>query len=165
MYLKLTNVVILNVIVKKSCNWSNITVLFFTAISAPIPILGSHDAGNIIKGGVCTIYNQYFAIFGSVVAFFLPLCVMIVVHLLTIRILRQQITVVSSMMNTTRESRLSCNRTLRVSTVSSNNHKQLLLNDSTKQKSIGEFLIQMIFFDGNYQLASLVFFISKFHTL
>jgi len=106
------------------------------AISAPIPILGSHDADNIIKGGVCTIYNQYFAIFGSVVAFFLPLCVMIVVHLLTIRILRQQITVVSSMMNTTRESRLSCKRTLRVSTVSSNNHKQLLLNDSTKQKSI-----------------------------
>ena len=112
--------------------------------------MGSHDADNIIKGGVCTIYNQYFAIFGSVVAFFLPLCVMIVVHLLTIRILRQQITVVSSMMNTTRESRFSYNRALRVSTVSSNNHKQLLLNsskhDSTKQKSIGEFLIQMIFF-------------------
>ena len=100
---------------------------------------------------MCTIYNQYFAIFGSVVAFFLPLCVMIVVHLLTIRILRQQITVVSSMMNTTRESRFSYNRSLRVSTVSSssNNHKQLLINsskdDSIKQKSVGEFLILTIF--------------------
>jgi len=108
------------------------------AISAPIPVLGLHDPENIIKNGVCSIYNQYFAIFGSVVAFFLPLCVMIVVHSLTIRILHQQITIVSSMMNTMRESRFSYNKALRVSTVSSsNNHKQLLLN-SNKHDSINQ---------------------------
>ncbi|KAK3095462.1 hypothetical protein FSP39_014976, partial [Pinctada imbricata] len=57
------------------------------AISSPITILGMIDDKNIIAQGQCIINNDYFKLYGSLCAFFIPLFVMIFSYSLTLFIL------------------------------------------------------------------------------
>merc|ERR1719322_2071862 len=61
------------------------------AISIPIPIIGIRHPSYILKQDYCAIYISEFAVVGSIVAFFLPLIIMTVIHYLTIRSLQKEI--------------------------------------------------------------------------
>ena len=69
----------------------DILKVFFAAISIPIPIIGIRHPSYILKQDYCAIYISEFAVVGSIVAFFLPLIIMTVIHYLTIRSLQKEI--------------------------------------------------------------------------
>lgn len=73
------------VIVKIMLVW----VLSF-AITSPITILGFLDHKNILNNGECALTNEYFIIYGSTAAFFIPLGIMVITYGLTVRLLHKQ---------------------------------------------------------------------------
>ena len=58
-------------------------------LSSPIIILGLHDTKNILQHGNCALYNPHFIIFGSIISFIIPLFVMIIMYILTVRRLQK----------------------------------------------------------------------------
>nr|WNH96633.1 5-HT2-2 [Sinonovacula constricta] len=60
------------------------------AISSPIMILGFVDETNILNKDQCVLSNNYFIIYGSVSAFFIPLGIMCLLFGFTIYLLRSQ---------------------------------------------------------------------------
>ncbi|XP_076807132.1 D(2) dopamine receptor-like isoform X1 [Clavelina lepadiformis] len=72
------------------------TVAF--GIAVPLPIIGRRDRENLFVGDMCAINVPEFAIYGSLVAFFLPLVIMFIMYTLTIRTLQKQARLVSSML-------------------------------------------------------------------
>nr|XP_032828017.1 5-hydroxytryptamine receptor 2B-like [Petromyzon marinus]XP_032828018.1 5-hydroxytryptamine receptor 2B-like [Petromyzon marinus] len=60
-------------------------------IASPIPVLGLQDQQHVFVNGACILNIQNFIIYGSVVSFFLPLLIMVVIYVLTIRLLRGQV--------------------------------------------------------------------------
>lgn len=56
-------------------------------VSSPIFILAVKDKKTVFNHGVCVPTNKDFVIYGSVFAFYIPLTIMIVTYVLTIRIL------------------------------------------------------------------------------
>ncbi|XP_078470049.1 5-hydroxytryptamine receptor 2B-like [Lampetra planeri] len=60
-------------------------------IASPIPVLGLQDQQHVFVNGACVLNIQNFVIYGSVVSFFLPLLIMVVIYVLTIRLLRGQV--------------------------------------------------------------------------
>ncbi|XP_045200212.1 5-hydroxytryptamine receptor 2C-like [Mercenaria mercenaria] len=60
------------------------------AISSPVTVLGVLDESNIFNNRQCTLTNNEFIIYGSILAFFIPLIIMVVSYGLTIRLLHKQ---------------------------------------------------------------------------
>ncbi|XP_052784856.1 5-hydroxytryptamine receptor 2C-like [Mya arenaria] len=60
------------------------------AITSPITILGILDHKNILNNNQCALTNEYFIIYGSTGAFFIPLGIMVITYGLTIRLLHKQ---------------------------------------------------------------------------
>lgn len=60
------------------------------AISSPVTVLGILDESNILNNRQCMLKNNGFIIYGSILAFFIPLVIMVVSYGLTIRLLRKQ---------------------------------------------------------------------------
>lgn len=60
------------------------------AIASPIILLSVLDPENVLHHNTCAIFNQYFLIYGSLAAFFIPLLIMLIAYSLTIHILNQQ---------------------------------------------------------------------------
>lgn len=60
------------------------------AISSPITVLGFVNSANVLNNRHCVLANDYFVIYGSILAFFIPLFIMIVMYTLTIHILYKQ---------------------------------------------------------------------------
>ena len=60
------------------------------AITSPITILGFVNQSNVLNNGQCALTNEYFIIYGSTGAFFIPLGIMVITYLLTVRLLRKQ---------------------------------------------------------------------------
>jgi uncharacterized membrane protein len=54
-------------------------------------VLGAINPKNIIINGQCLIYNNFFVIYGSVVSFVIPLIIVIITYVLTVRRLKEQI--------------------------------------------------------------------------
>lgn len=63
-------------------------IVSFT-ISSPISIFGLIDDGSVFNDHICVITIKEFVIYGSIFAFYIPLCIMILTYTLTIRILWQ----------------------------------------------------------------------------
>lgn len=58
-------------------------------ISSSITVLGIINTSNIMpQPGVCVINNRAFFVFGSLVAFYMPMLVMVVTYVLTVQLLR-----------------------------------------------------------------------------
>ena len=70
-----------------------ISLIWFIAIflSSPLIVLGMINPLNIKIDGQCLINNQFFVIYGSVVSFVIPLIIVIVMYILTVRRLKEQI--------------------------------------------------------------------------
>jgi hypothetical protein len=70
-----------------------ISLIWFIAIflSSPMIVLGMINPYNIIINGQCLINNQFFVIYGSVVSFVIPLIIVIIMYILTVRRLKKQI--------------------------------------------------------------------------
>ena len=60
------------------------------AIASPIILLSLLNPENVLHGGNCAIFNNYFLIYGSLAAFFIPLIIMLIAYSLTIHILHKQ---------------------------------------------------------------------------
>nr|WNH96634.1 5-HT2-3 [Sinonovacula constricta] len=60
------------------------------AITSPITILGIVDQKNVLNNKQCALTNEYFIIYGSTAAFFIPLGIMITTYGLTVRLLHKQ---------------------------------------------------------------------------
>lgn len=60
------------------------------AITSPITVLGLVSEANIYQDQQCLLSNQHFILTGSVVAFFIPLTIMVVMYALTVRMLNRQ---------------------------------------------------------------------------
>lgn len=58
-------------------------------ISSPISIYALVNEGSVFNDHICVITLKEFAIYGSIFAFYVPLCIMILTYTLTIRILWQ----------------------------------------------------------------------------
>ncbi|CAF0757990.1 unnamed protein product [Didymodactylos carnosus] len=73
--------------------WGLIILVWFIAIflSSPIIFLGIINPNNVIVNGQCLLNNNIFIIYGSVVAFVIPLCIVIVMYTLTVNRLKKQI--------------------------------------------------------------------------
>lgn len=56
-------------------------------ISSPVSILGALDSGNILNSRQCVLKNHAFIIYGSILAFFIPLVIMVISYALTTRLL------------------------------------------------------------------------------
>nr|XP_018671402.1 5-hydroxytryptamine receptor 2C-like isoform X2 [Ciona intestinalis] len=67
-------------------------------IAVPLPILGASDRDNLFIGDMCAINVPEFAVFGSLVAFLLPLVIMFVMYTLTILALRRQAKLITNAM-------------------------------------------------------------------
>lgn len=63
-------------------------IVSFT-ISSPISIYGLIDDGSVFNDHICVITLKEFVIYGSIFAFYIPLCIMILTYTLTVRILWQ----------------------------------------------------------------------------
>ena len=63
---------------------------FALAISSPITVLGGVSRHNIQQDGHCVLANAHFIIYGSIFAFFIPLIIMVIMYILTIRMLNHQ---------------------------------------------------------------------------
>ncbi|RNA16110.1 SERotonin octopamine receptor family [Brachionus plicatilis] len=59
------------------------TVSFLLA--SPIIFLSYEDTSNIIQNGNCALFNAHFIIFGSIISFIVPLFIMILMYILTVR--------------------------------------------------------------------------------
>ena len=67
------------------------TVWFISlAIASPIIMLSLLDPENVLSQNTCAIFNQYFLIYGSLGAFFIPLIIMLIAYSLTIHLLNSQ---------------------------------------------------------------------------
>ncbi|CAF1178763.1 unnamed protein product, partial [Didymodactylos carnosus] len=73
--------------------WGLIILVWFVAIflSSPIIFLGIINPNNVIVNGQCLLNNNLFITYGSVVAFVIPLCIVIVMYTLTVNRLKKQI--------------------------------------------------------------------------
>ncbi|GIY65999.1 5-hydroxytryptamine receptor 2A [Caerostris darwini] len=61
------------------------------AITSPITILAMMDPTNIQPSpGSCAINNRFFFIFGSMFAFYIPMIIMVVTYVLTVRLLQRK---------------------------------------------------------------------------
>uniref|UniRef100_A0A8D0E6S9 5-hydroxytryptamine receptor 2A n=1 Tax=Salvator merianae TaxID=96440 RepID=A0A8D0E6S9_SALMN len=61
-------------------------------ISMPVPVFGLHDDSKIFRNGSCLLVDANFILIGSLVAFFVPLAIMVIMYCLTIRSLQKQVT-------------------------------------------------------------------------
>lgn len=59
-------------------------------ISTPIPVLGLRDPSKVFRDGSCLLTDDSFVLIGSLVAFFLPLTIMVVTYFLTICALQNE---------------------------------------------------------------------------
>ena len=63
-------------------------------ISCPLLVLGMHNASNVLVitkyNRICAIHNAYYKIYGSTLAFLIPLIIMIVSYVRTTSLLREQ---------------------------------------------------------------------------
>nr|XP_061799497.1 5-hydroxytryptamine receptor 2A-like [Nerophis lumbriciformis] len=62
-------------------------------ISMPIPVMGLRDQSKVFKDGSCLLTDASFVLAGSLVAFFVPLTIMVVTYFLTIRALHKEATI------------------------------------------------------------------------
>lgn len=60
-------------------------------VSSPITVLGIVDEHNLIVERRCVVNNDYFIIYGSIIAFFIPLVIMVVTNVLTMQLLNEQV--------------------------------------------------------------------------
>lgn len=61
------------------------------AVSGSVTFLGLHNARNIMpEPRVCVINNRAFFVFGSLVAFYIPMLIMVVTYALTVQLLRKK---------------------------------------------------------------------------
>ncbi|UYV60262.1 hypothetical protein LAZ67_1000585 [Cordylochernes scorpioides] len=60
------------------------------AITSPITVLAALDPANVLRDRVCAINNRFFFVFGSVVAFYVPMVLMVGAYVLTVRLLRRK---------------------------------------------------------------------------
>ncbi|KOX74312.1 5-hydroxytryptamine receptor 2C [Melipona quadrifasciata] len=60
-------------------------------VSSSITVLGIINPSNIMpRPGVCVINNRAFFVFGSLIAFYIPMIVMVATYVLTVQLLRQK---------------------------------------------------------------------------
>ncbi|XP_020289338.1 5-hydroxytryptamine receptor 2A [Pseudomyrmex gracilis] len=60
-------------------------------VSSSITVLGITNSANIMpRPGVCVINNRMFFVFGSLVAFYIPMIVMVTTYVLTVQLLRKK---------------------------------------------------------------------------
>lgn len=60
-------------------------------LASPIPFLAILDMENVMPGpGVCEMNNQHFLIFGSLLAFYIPMVIMVATYVLTVHHLKRQ---------------------------------------------------------------------------
>ncbi|XP_043476522.1 5-hydroxytryptamine receptor 2C-like [Leptopilina heterotoma] len=60
-------------------------------VSSSITVLGLINPSNIMPGpGICVINNRAFFVFGSLVAFYIPMIVMVATYVLTVQLLRKK---------------------------------------------------------------------------
>jgi hypothetical protein len=65
--------------------------LISAAIGSPLVALGAVSPDEVLSVDLqCAIFNEYFLVYGSLAAFFGPLCVMLITFALTVRLLRRQ---------------------------------------------------------------------------
>ena len=76
----------------KSIVMVKIGAIWLTAatISSPVTVLGIIDRNNILVDDKCVLYNDGFIIYGSILAFFIPLVIMVLTYVLTVRLLFKQ---------------------------------------------------------------------------
>lgn len=72
--------------------WMKIILVWAIAlgISSPLTVLGLIDETNVLSENQCFLNNDYFILYGSVFAFFIPLMTMIVTYVRTVQLLNQQ---------------------------------------------------------------------------
>ncbi|XP_022648478.1 5-hydroxytryptamine receptor 2A-like [Varroa destructor] len=76
--------------------------LLASVISCPLPLLAAQDVNNVRPSGeACAINNRFFLAFGSIFAFYLPMMVMMVIYVLTVRELHKPPDLSSSTANPT----------------------------------------------------------------
>nr|XP_056712648.1 5-hydroxytryptamine receptor 2A [Euleptes europaea] len=61
-------------------------------ISMPVPVFGLRDDSKVFKNGSCLLVDENFVLIGSFVAFFIPLAIMVITYLLTIKALQKEAT-------------------------------------------------------------------------
>ncbi|CAF1678395.1 unnamed protein product, partial [Adineta ricciae] len=79
---------------QQKCKILLLIILIWTIailLSSPMIVLGAINPNNIIIDRQCSIYNRFFVIYGSVVSFVIPLIIVIVTYVLTVRLLKEQI--------------------------------------------------------------------------
>ncbi|GAB6018899.1 hypothetical protein CHUAL_000555 [Chamberlinius hualienensis] len=59
------------------------------AMSVPLTLMYSRDSERVIKDGVCAIQDPLYMTIGSIVSFYIPLCIMLVTHALTLHLLKE----------------------------------------------------------------------------
>uniref|UniRef100_A0A452IA08 G-protein coupled receptors family 1 profile domain-containing protein n=1 Tax=Gopherus agassizii TaxID=38772 RepID=A0A452IA08_9SAUR len=69
------------------------TVEYRERISMPIPVIGLQDDSRVFVNGSCILNDENFVLFGSFVAFFIPLIIMVISYCLTVQVLQKQATV------------------------------------------------------------------------
>ncbi|XP_077170413.1 5-hydroxytryptamine receptor 2A isoform X2 [Paroedura picta] len=69
---------------------SMLTILY--GISMPVPVFGLQDNSKVFQNGSCLLVDENFVLIGSFVAFFIPLAIMIITYLLTIKALQKEAT-------------------------------------------------------------------------
>ena len=57
-------------------------------ISLPVWLLAYLDTSNLIQNKNCTIYNNDFKVYGSILSFMIPLIIMMVMYCLTVKRLK-----------------------------------------------------------------------------
>lgn len=73
-----------------SMSWSFVIPFCHAGISTPIPVLGLRDPSKVFRDGSCLLTDDSFVLIGSLVAFFLPLTIMVVTYFLTISALQNE---------------------------------------------------------------------------
>ncbi|CAF0925432.1 unnamed protein product [Adineta steineri] len=79
---------------QQKCKILLLIILIWTIailLSSPMIVLGAINRNNIIVNGQCLINNKFFVIYGSVVSFVIPLIIVIITYVLTVRLLKEQI--------------------------------------------------------------------------
>ena len=106
---------------KIACVW-----VISLAAASPIIALSIVRPNELLSDQQCAIFNGYFLIFGSLAAFFVPLCIMAVAYSLTIHLLQRQAEKCSRQngMRRTRSSRSTRKFFQRITT--SHNHYSLV---------------------------------------
>ncbi|XP_050538079.1 5-hydroxytryptamine receptor 2C-like [Daktulosphaira vitifoliae] len=60
-------------------------------VSLSVTLLGLYNPKNIMpEPGMCVINNRAFFVFGSLVAFYIPMIIMVVTYALTVQLLRKK---------------------------------------------------------------------------